>query len=59
MAVVQITNPSGLGEETAGSVEDPIELRRTSSAQTLEPPAAAGQSATEVGVEVATRLVQH
>ena len=58
MAVISITSPSGLGEETAGSVEDPIGPRRTSSVRTLGPPAAVGQSVAEVGVEVVTRPLQ-
>ncbi len=56
MAVVEITNPFGIGKATAGNVEDQPRRRRTSSVQTLEPPEEAGRSAAEAGVEVATRL---
>ena len=56
METAPITNPSGLGEATAHSVENQTVLRRISSAQTLEYPGEAGRSVAKVGVEDATKL---
>ena len=58
MEITQITNPSGLGEELAVSVEGQPKCQRTFFVQTLGPPKGAGRSVAEAGVEAATQPPQ-